>query len=114
MNTDQVFGLTMVFVLMAWVVSNLNNSKLEKVSAKNQESFDHLSDPERTENYNKIDEFCSPESLTYCASPDPYTYDIDPVVKNVPLRFWNPSLIKSVGASGAAPFPIPRIATPGD
>jgi hypothetical protein len=63
------------------------------------------------ENYNKLNDFCNPESLTFCAKPEPFKYEIDPELLKVPNRIWNPSKINgNQGPMGAGPIGIPTMA----
>jgi hypothetical protein len=64
------------------------------------------------ENSNVLNDFCNPESLTFCAHPKPFKYEVDPELLKVPNRTWNPSKISgNQGPMGAGPISIPTMAT---
>ena len=67
------------------------------------------------ENVPMLSDFCNPKSLTFCAMPKPFKYEIDKEIDNVPSRFWNPSKLKNIpGPMGAGLHSIPQIAMPSD
>ena len=67
------------------------------------------------ENSNMLNDFCNPQSLTFCAKPKPYQYKINPVLFDCSKRMWNPAKKNSFqGPMGAGLQPIPQIAMPSD
>jgi len=55
--------------------------------------------------------FCDPQSLNYCAVPEPHKLNIDPYIMKVVKRMWNPSAPGRLqGPMGAQPLSVPTIA----
>ena len=69
----------------------------------------------QVENLNILSDFCNPKSLTFCAMPKPFKYEIDKEIENSPNRLWNPSSKKNIqGPMGVGLQAIPQIAMPSD
>ena len=68
------------------------------------------------EQSNILNDFCNPESLTYCAVPKPFKYELDPELMNISRRIWNPTseCNSNQGPMGAGLQSIPQIAMPSD
>ena len=97
MNIIGLIGTSILFLFVVLSVEKRyiqTNVKIEKHPSERigyaiaaSENFNGNTDDIQgiLENYNKLNDFCNPESLTFCAKPEPFKYEIDPELLKVLL-----------------------------